>query len=78
LLEALLEQWPVPVEEFVVIAHSMGGLIARSAYHYGTVAGHKWPRQLRKIIFIGTPHHGTPLERLGNRVIGALDLLSPA
>lgn len=74
LLEALLEQWPVPLEEFVVIAHSMGGLVSRSAYHYATVAGHKWPRQLRKIIFIGTPHHGTPLERLGNSIIGALDL----
>jgi pimeloyl-ACP methyl ester carboxylesterase len=74
LLEALLEQWPVPLEEFVIIAHSMGGLIARSAYHYGTVAGHKWPRQLRKIIFIGTPHHGTPLERLGSLVMGALEL----
>jgi pimeloyl-ACP methyl ester carboxylesterase len=74
LLEALLEQWPVPLEEFAIIAHSMGGMVSRSAYHYATVAGHKWPRQLRKIIFIGTPHHGTPLERLGNRIIGALDL----
>ena len=74
LLEALIEQWPVPLEEFAIIAHSMGGLVSRSAYHYATVAGHKWPRQLRKIIFLGTPHHGTPLERLGNRIIGALDL----
>jgi pimeloyl-ACP methyl ester carboxylesterase len=74
LLEALLAQWPVLLEDFVIIAHSMGGLVSRSAYHYATVAGHKWPRQLRKIIFIGTPHHGTPLERLGNRIIGALDL----
>ncbi len=74
LLEALLDQWPVPLEDFVIIAHSMGGLVSRSAYHYATVAGQKWPRQLRKIIFLGTPHHGTPLERLGNRVIGALDL----
>ena len=74
LLEVLLEQWPVPWEDFVIIAHSMGGLLSRSAYHYATAAGHKWPRQLRKIIFLGTPHHGTPLERLANRVIGALDL----
>jgi pimeloyl-ACP methyl ester carboxylesterase len=74
LLEALLEQWPVPLEEFVVIAHSMGGLVARSAYHYATVAGNKWPRHLREIVFLGTPHQGTPLERLGNRVMGALDL----
>lgn len=74
LLVVLLEQWPVPLDQFVIIAHSMGGLVSRSAYHYATVAGHKWPRQLRKMIFIGTPHHGTPLERLGNLVVGALDL----
>jgi pimeloyl-ACP methyl ester carboxylesterase len=74
LIETLLDQWPVPLEDFVILAHSMGGLVSRSAYHYATAAGHKWPRQLRKIVFLGTPHHGTPLERLGNRVIGAMDL----
>ena len=74
LLETLLDQWPVPLDDFVILAHSMGGLVSRSAYHYATAAGHKWPRQLRKIVFLGTPHHGTPLERLGNRVIGAMDL----
>ena len=35
LLETLLEQWPHPVEELVIVAHSMGGLVARSACHYG-------------------------------------------
>jgi pimeloyl-ACP methyl ester carboxylesterase len=74
LLAVLLEQWPAPLDDFVIIAHSMGGLVSRSAYHYATVARHKWPRQLRKMIFMGTPHHGTPLERLGNLVMGALDL----
>lgn len=68
LLEVLLEQWPHPVDELVIIAHSMGGLVARSAYHYGLAAGHAWPRQLRKVAFLGTPHHGAPLERGGNWV----------
>jgi len=36
LLEALAEQWPVLLEELVIIAHSMGGLVSRSAYHYAT------------------------------------------
>ncbi|MBZ5594399.1 MAG: alpha/beta hydrolase [Acidobacteriia bacterium] len=74
LLEALLEQWPAPLEEFVIVAHSMGGLVSRSAYHYATVAQHKWPARLRKIVFLGTPHHGTPLEVVANWVNGALDL----
>lgn len=34
-LEELLKNWPVPVEELFIVAHSMGGLIARSALYYG-------------------------------------------
>ncbi len=66
LLETLVEQWPQPVEEIVILAHSMGGLVARSACHYAREAGYAWPHQLRKLIFLGTPHHGSPLERSGN------------
>lgn len=66
LLEALLGNWPVPVEELAILGHSMGGLLARSAWHYGMAAGHAWPRQLKKLIFLGTPHHGAPMERGGN------------
>jgi pimeloyl-ACP methyl ester carboxylesterase len=72
MIEVLLHRWPVPVEELVIIGHSMGGLVSRSACHYGAVAGHAWPRHLRKIIFLGTPHHGAPLERGGNEMLGML------
>lgn len=65
-LEALVQQWPVPVEELVIIAHSMGGLVTRSAVHYGQQQKKSWVQQLRKIVFLGTPHHGAPLERIGN------------
>jgi pimeloyl-ACP methyl ester carboxylesterase len=68
LIEALLRVWPAPVEELVIIGHSMGGLVTRSACHYGKVAGHNWLRRLRKIVFLGTPHHGALLERGGNRL----------
>ena len=67
-LEALLAQWPVPVEELVIVGHSMGGLVARSACHYGAQAGHRWLAQLSKLVFLGSPHHGAPLERGGNWV----------
>ena len=66
MLEALVAAWPVPVEELVIVAHSMGGLVARSAHHYGMAAGHAWCRRLRKVVFLGTPHHGSPLERGGH------------
>ena len=66
LLETLLEQWPVEVRELAIVGHSMGGLVARSAHHYGMQAGHAWPMRLQKLVFLGTPHHGSPLERAGN------------
>ena len=66
LLEKLVQHWPVPVEELNIIAHSMGGLVTRSAVHYGQEQGRGWTRHLKKIVFLGTPHHGAPLERTGN------------
>jgi pimeloyl-ACP methyl ester carboxylesterase len=67
-LEQLLRAWPVPVTELAIVGHSMGGLVARSACHYGAEAGHAWRRSLKKLVFLGTPHHGAPLERAGNWV----------
>jgi len=66
LIEALLQCWPVAVEELVIIGHSMGGLVSRSACYYGALARHTWLGRLRTIVFLGTPHHGAPLERGGN------------
>jgi hypothetical protein len=80
LLEALLANWPVPLDELAILGHSMGGLLARSAWHYGTAAGHAWPRRLKKLVFLGTPHHGAPLERGGHWidiVLGASPYTAP-
>jgi len=71
LLEQLVDEWPVAVEELTVVAHSMGGLVTRSAHFYGARAELTWPGRLRRIFFLGTPHHGAPLERGGN----ALDFI---
>jgi pimeloyl-ACP methyl ester carboxylesterase len=73
LIEALLREWPVAVEELVILAHSMGGLVTRSACDIGEKAGHAWLQRLSKIIFLGTPHHGAPLERGGNWIDATLD-----
>jgi len=79
-LEALAAAWPVPLDEIVVIGHSMGGLVARSACHAGDAAGHAWRRRLRALITLGAPHHGAPLERGGHgvdRVLGISRYVAP-
>lgn len=65
-LQVMIDTWPVPVEEIVIVAHSMGGLVARSACHHAEQAGHSWRALLTRMAFLGTPHHGAPLERGGN------------
>lgn len=72
-LQKLVDAWPVPVDEIVVLAHSMGGLVARSAAH---VATGSWRSKLTKLIFLGTPHHGSPLEVGGSWLETALALTS--
>lgn len=68
LLEELVASWPVPLEELSIVGHSLGGLVARSACHEAERSGHRWPRRLRHLVFLGTPHHGAPLERIGQWV----------
>jgi pimeloyl-ACP methyl ester carboxylesterase len=72
LLEKRVATWPVPVDELVIVGHSMGGLVTRSACHAG--AAHRWLRHLTKLVFLGTPHHGAPLERGGRLVDAALGI----
>ena len=74
LLEARLGSWPVAVQEMAIVGHSIGGLVARSACHYGRLANHAWPQTLRRLVFLGTPHHGAPLERGGHRLDYVMEL----
>ena len=67
-LEQLAQHWPVPLQEITVLAHSMGGLVTHSAVHQAQQQGQLWPTHLKNIVFLGTPHHGAPLERAGNWV----------
>jgi hypothetical protein len=74
LLEALVAQWPAPLSQLAIIGHSCGGLLARSALYYGTEARCRWPKYLRSLVFLGTPHQGSSLERAGNWVHALLGL----
>jgi triacylglycerol lipase len=72
-LDAAVAAWPVPVEEIVLIGHSMGGLVARSACHQAGPAG--WLLHARAVISLGAPGLGAPLEKLGNVATWALSQL---
>ena len=74
LLETLLASWPQPVDELVIIGHSMGGLVARSAVHHARESRQAWLKHLHKMVFLGTPHHGAPLERGGHRLDFVMEL----
>jgi pimeloyl-ACP methyl ester carboxylesterase len=66
LLEQLATAWPTPITQLVLLGHSMGGLVARSAGHIAEQELHTWLNIPTRMIFLGTPHHGSPLEKGGN------------
>ena len=63
LLADLAGSWPVSVRRLVLVGHSMGGLVLRSAIHAGTDAGSVWVPLVSDVFHLGSPHRGAPLER---------------
>jgi pimeloyl-ACP methyl ester carboxylesterase len=75
LMAALVDAWPVPVQDVVLIGHSMGGLVARSALHQahgGTARARAWTHLVRDTVTLGSPHLGAPLERGVHRLTAHL------
>jgi hypothetical protein len=62
--------------EIAILAHSHGGLVARSACHAAETAGFSWRKRLRSLVTLGTPHHGAPLERYGSLLEALLPISS--
>jgi PGAP1-like protein len=73
LLADLHRAWPCEIAEIALIGHSMGGLIARSACHYG--AGSEAISAVRHVFALGAPHRGAQLERLAHATGAALHRL---
>jgi triacylglycerol lipase len=71
-LELFVDGYPTRPDEIVLIGHSMGGLVARSACHVARLEGQRWLPLVRRAIYLGTPHLGTPLERVGRLVAKVL------
>ena len=80
LLEQLVQHWPTKLHSLTLLTHSMGGLVSRSACYYGAQQQHRWLGALKNLVFLGTPHHGAPLERGGNglqRAVGVIPFAAP-
>jgi pimeloyl-ACP methyl ester carboxylesterase len=62
----LVSKSSTEIDEIAIVGHSMGGLVARSACHVAEKEALAWREKLHSIVFLGAPHHGSPLERAGN------------
>jgi triacylglycerol lipase len=80
-LRELARAWPVRVREIDLIGHSMGGLLIRSACHYGrhsaTLADRMrrrgpWTAKVRRVVLLGTPNSGATIEVIANLTSAAL------
>jgi pimeloyl-ACP methyl ester carboxylesterase len=80
-LQQLVRAWPVRVREIDLIGHSMGGLVIRSACHYGrggaTVPDRlrrrgPWPAKVKRVVLLGVPNAGANLEVIANLTSAAL------
>ncbi len=63
LLDQVFAAWPVPINRLVLVGHSMGGLVLRSALALGEEADLSWIPLVSDVFYLGAPHHGAPLER---------------
>ncbi|MFA5055056.1 MAG: alpha/beta fold hydrolase [Dehalococcoidia bacterium] len=53
-----------------LVCHSMGGLVSRWYTRFG------YSNNVRNLIMIGTPNHGTPLAALGADILGPLGIIA--
>lgn len=74
-LQSLAAAWPGGLQRLVLVGHSMGGLLARSALHQARQQGLPWAAAVSDLICLGSPHGGAPLERIGHGIDSLLAAL---
>ncbi|MBN1945614.1 MAG: alpha/beta hydrolase [Bradymonadales bacterium] len=63
LLQELFEAAAPQEARWHIVAHSMGGLVARSALLQAEQRGFGFTRVIDRVFFLATPHRGAPLEK---------------
>jgi pimeloyl-ACP methyl ester carboxylesterase len=79
-LAELLQALPGHPLPITLIGHSMGGLVIRAAAYHADIKSLSWLEQLKHAAYLGTPHQGAALERLGsaaNRLLGLTPYTRP-
>jgi len=76
LLSDLVDTWPTLVDQIILVGHSMGGLVVRSACHYAVAGNAPWPRVVTDAFYLGSPQTGASLERVVSKLGWALGHLA--
>ena len=66
LLEDFAQAYPLPIEEILLVGHSMGGLVIRHACYEASANLRPWVDRVQRIIYLGLPHNGADLERFAH------------
>ena len=75
LVSHLVASYPIVVDEITLIGHSMGGLVIRSACDPARPDTENWLAQVKRVIYLGTPHDGADLERFAHLTTGTLQAI---
>lgn len=79
ILETLVVAYPVPIKDLLLVGYSMGGLVVRSACHVAATSlttPSAWLPLVKNAIYVGTPHQGAPMERVGRVVQRVLQVVN--
>lgn len=64
LLAAFCAAYPAPIDDLLLIGHSMGGLVLRHACAIGQRSPNPWTDHVKRVFYLASPHTGAPLARL--------------
>jgi triacylglycerol lipase len=71
LLDELTARHP-EIQEILLVGFSMGGLVIRNATHVAAEKELRWLSLVTRAFYLGTPHLGSPWERVGRGLVRIL------
>lgn len=75
LLQKLIDEYNDKIDKVVLITHSMGGLVAKSACYYANKEQHNWVKKLDSVFLLGVPNDGSFLEKIAHLTTTILKII---